>query len=491
MDDLCRRPGRADFEEGSERVVFGLCSADVSADEIQAWARNAGLDPFGVESVSLSFLAAGAAEERRDHDAAALLASLVARARAFRGSEPQQMKLRLRTGRVSRRALLSLPPVAYDPLASVDPEGCVGQDRCGLCIDVCPADALAPGAGVPAVDGAACWACGLCVTTCPAEAISVPGASLEECRAQIEALLSWYGRPRAGDPPAPGLLLACRRDSAALEGFGETVAQPGGWLPVQVPCLAMVTPGWILQAVAGGAAAVGLLSCGVDCRSAGDDAVAGRAAYCRDALEALGLEDVASRVRALPGSVEELARSLEELPPAWRVGGEAHPLTLLEPAATAEAILRLGGESWGEGFPLESDSSPLGLADISDACTACGACVAVCPTSALALEATDRTATLTYDPNLCIPCGRCVPVCPERAVTVRPMTSPTALRRGRAVVKREPVKRCRKCGRPVAPTAMLDRVRSILAREGTAAPLLDLVGDLCASCRGFAGGPSR
>ncbi len=49
-----------------------------------------------------------------------------------------------------------------------------------------------------------------------------------------------------------------------------------------------------------------------------------------------------------------------------------------------------------------------------DRCTHCGACIAVCPTSAFSLEA--KTRRVLFDHNKCVVCGLCVKACPPRAM---------------------------------------------------------------------------
>jgi ferredoxin len=65
---------------------------------------------------------------------------------------------------------LSSPPVqsAY-PVVEVDVDHCTG---CGLCVDVCPAGALALAETV-AVEPRRCSGCGLCVGACPAGALAL------------------------------------------------------------------------------------------------------------------------------------------------------------------------------------------------------------------------------------------------------------------------------------------------------------------------------
>lgn len=47
-------------------------------------------------------------------------------------------------------------------------------------------------------------------------------------------------------------------------------------------------------------------------------------------------------------------------------------------------------------------------------CTECGACVTICPTSALAIDLESRH--VCFDSDKCVACELCVPVCPTRAM---------------------------------------------------------------------------
>ena len=61
--------------------------------------------------------------------------------------------------------------------------------------------------------------------------------------------------------------------------------------------------------------------------------------------------------------------------------------------------------------PLSSD-----VKRNEDRCTHCGACVAVCPAGALAMNTTTRT--VDFDSEKCVACELCVPACPPRAMEV-------------------------------------------------------------------------
>jgi ferredoxin len=471
VPDLCHGPDRvpeAASRTGAKRLVLGLCARPEGTEEFQAWTRKAGLDPFAVELVDLQ----GASGV---DDAALLLAAAVARLEAFTGSEPEQLKLRLASfeQRRSRRSLFTLPPVTYTAVPSITDENCLGEQRCGLCIPTCPFSAIRRIGGRAVVEKESCESCGLCVTACPTRAIAFPGSSLPQYEAQISALLS---------ARRPQLTFACRKAVREHDPDRRGGLLSSGWLPVEVPCAGMVTPGWVLQALAAGASRVALLSCS-DCGTGSGTVLADRVEFCQDVLRLLGDGSPADRVVLdLPPDEAEPPRD----PEGGRPSRQSRPLTLSEPAATAEGLLALH-ERYGTP-PTLSLSHPgvaLGLVTLrEDTCTACGACALACPTGALVFEGT----VLSFDAARCVACERCVPACPEAAdetLTVRRATDLAALAKGRTVLKSGAVARCRLCGRPVAAEAMLDRIRTLLGDGEGADRLLGVVTELCVDCRGL------
>ncbi len=448
---------------GAGRLVLGLLRPEATARKLRAWSRDAGLDPFAVELVDLErFLSSPQAAER----AALVLEAAVARLRAFEGSGPGELKLELlpEEGPLSRRSLLTLPRPAYRPVPSIRPERCLGARRCGLCLPACPIEAIAVRGGRPVVAREACESCGICVTACPAAAIRYPGASLAQYEAELATLLS---------TGSLGLVFGCR---AARQGNAPL---PAGWLPVDVPCLGMITPAWLLQALAAGAPAVALVACSEGCRLDEAAVVEERVGYVRTLLALLGEESPTERVRT----------SLGPPPPLPRAGQReaATPrLALNEPAGTAEAALALaqvyGAEEDGL---LAHDASPLGLVElVEETCAACGSCAFVCPTGALAFENGDNAVAVSFDATACLACGRCAAVCPvEGTLRVRRATDLAALRHGRVTLKHDTIRRCQRCGQPVASEAMLERIRVLLGDAPGEGELADVLTSLCADCR--------
>ena len=86
------------------------------------------------------------------------------------------------------------------------------------------------------------------------------------------------------------------------------------------------------------------------------------------------------------------------------LSGEADQL------ASAKGYLDARGVLWE---PLVSE-----VRRIEENCTHCTACVAVCPTQALAVE-DRRTMRVAFAPEKCIACRLCIPVCGYRAMEIQ------------------------------------------------------------------------
>lgn len=476
VPDLSRRPDRAlevASRVGANRLVVGVWSRPVAAHELQAQARKAGLDPFALEIVELG-------RAQGEDGSARMVAAAVARLRAFSGSRPEELRLRLLSlaEKRSRRSLLTLPPTSYEPVAHVDRDRCLGEVRCGLCLPACPVAAIAPAEGRAAVDRDACRSCGICVTTCPIGATSLPSASLVQYEAELAVLL---------EAETPRLLFGCRR--ALHETDGRPLA--AGWLPVEVPCIGMLTPGWILQALARGASAVALAGCGEDCVDGRADRVQESVDCIGELLRLLGEDAPAERVQLVPADSE---LPLADGSRPGTNGGtsralDGRELYLLEPAATTESVNALA-ESYRARLDVSvtHNGSPLGVVRLrEETCTACGACASVCPTEALLFEeGSEADTTISFEAGRCVACGKCAQACPEAVhdtLSVQRAIDLAALARGRVVLEHAAAARCRRCGRPIAPDAMLDRIRALLEGEEASEPLIAVLTHLCGDCR--------
>ena len=465
-------------------VVLGLCSHEYSVPELEAQARKAGLDPFGIEVVNLGAYCAQVHEHSEATDKAKLLLeAAIARARAFPEGRPDSLKPILSWDHtVSRRSLFTLPPLRYEPVASIRRGDCAFEEGCRVCARTCPWQALEPSEDLMALEKSRCTGCGACVSACPQTAIDLAGVSPQQINAQIATLLN--GASPSIDPRA--ILFVCARSTPVLDELAKQGhSYPAGWLPVEVPCLGMVTPTWLLQCLNLGAAATGVLPClRDDCRFGKKEVTEGRVAYCRELLSGLGASPDAVRLLD-PRDEHALARALESIPEgtAESRADRVQDVGLFTPRATAQALLGLA-ERFAPSFDytLAHPYSPVGMVTVKQGCTACEACVHACPTDALGMERDQEAVTLTFDAGLCIGCESCIPVCPERVVGVEKVTDLSRLAQGKHTLHRDTEVRCESCGAPVAPGAMLKRIAGMLGPED--AGTLAFITRYCTACRG-------
>jgi ferredoxin/coenzyme F420-reducing hydrogenase delta subunit len=535
----CDEPERwaARTTSARPRVVLGVCAATTDQGEFETRLRTHGVDPFAAELVDLGTSCARETDgPRATEKAKLLLGAALARVNAHAGTHPDSLKPVLpHAVPVSRRALLTLPPIRYQGVPRVTAQWCAGADSCKVCATTCPHAALRPTpGGAIEVLAARCTGCGACVSACPRSAMDLPGFSPRQVDAAIHALL---------DEPSVAvgrrhIVFVCDRSPGASNGSARDAARSRmSWLPVRVPCLGMVAPAWVLQCLRLGADTVGLQSCHRDdCRFGRRDVIDGRVEYERAVLELLGVDpgrvsvDPGDRV---PAGDPKWARSPRSAPgaqggdrhddeggdtgvvaasgpsadcehpptggqgtivaspaPSGLVHGEEAPPpsparpgargTLFGAGAAAEALLDLARlHHPRRDLTFVHPESPLGLVDLQDGCTCCGACARRCPTGSLQLDRTREEVALTFDPRCCIGCGECATRCPERVLSARAGTDLRRLAAGRRTVHRSDESRCQACGEPIAPRALLDRVLERLADDRA----LAVIRRYCPSCR--------
>ncbi len=461
---LCTHPAEVARARAAAagRLVLVTCRAVRGDLEWDRRMRECDVDPLTTGFVRLD--ASSAADARR------LIRAAVARALAVPAPGvadvvPRLMRLE---GRVSRRGLLTVPPLRYQPVATVDAGVCAAASGCRLCADVCPLDALVGSTVGIEVNRTRCDACGICAAECPTDAITIPGDAPEQLEAEIGGLLELASavgqRPRA-------LLFRGR--------CGETrhTTTSKDWLVVEVPCGGALTPAVLLGSLALGASEVGMVSCDEDCRFGGAERVNAAVRYSCDLLDFLALAP--ERIRIV-GSGDPSDSGLVPLP-----SRDVRPRDVLR--STADAILALAGMAVAAPGAFTHPESPLGLVEVdATTCTICGACALRCPTGALALQEGDHRTALTFDSTACTGCGLCMERCPELtrgAIVVSLVTDIAALRAGRRALIEDATVQCDRCGEPVGPRPMLARIEERLG-PSTNPAMLAAITRRCLSCRG-------
>lgn len=449
IPELCREPNHLrEWLSRLDQVVLVLHRGSFDLPRIQAVVRSEGIDPLGVEIVEV--------------DAAGILPAYwlqvqvrgaVARAAAFPGSVPEQVKLSLAT-QLSRRAFLRPPAPQYVGAPMIDPDICVAGDGCRMCIAECPQEAYSHSRGRILFDKESCLPCGRCVTACPTGAISnptvAPGALLAQVNAMVETA------------PGPiGIAFTCSRGRMAITP---------GWHPVEVPCTAMIPGSWLLAVLLLGAGAARI----IPCDESGCSLAQGRLAeessrLARAAATWAGWD--AGRLPSSCGPIESPMSRVDLRDPFSHHG----------PIEVYSAMIASGGLV----EPLEHPGAGLGVVSVDpESCTMCFQCVQVCPTGALAADADQGDVLLGFDGRLCPDCGQCMEACPEiarGAILVRSRIDPAGLQ-GRVILNKATVQRCEVCGGEIAPEPMLERIAALLGDEF--ATTSAFLGGRCLDCRG-------
>ncbi len=457
VPSLCRHPHQiARLAQGASKLIVVTCHRWEAEGELEGYARRAGVSPLALQVVPLARVARG--DPDPSGKALAALAGAVARAQAFPGARPENLRPALlpRGRKVSRRALFSLPALTYRPVPTVRRARCAADRGCRHCVRVCPHQALEGEGGVIGLRREACTSCGVCAAACPYQALEMPGWSLSELGKELEALLTHGG--------GRGIAFMCPQ-----------VAPPTGpWLAARVPCAAAVPVAAILWALEGGAGGVAVVHCGAGCRSGLRQEVEARLDFCRALLVALG----SAPERLLLALAAEGEAHLPLLPSGETTQKGAVPIAGL--GADAHAVLRLAG---GRPIQVEHPGAPLGLVHVDQwSCTLCGTCASSCPTGALDYATRDGWARLSLQPDLCIACGQCLEVCPERergAIALRRGVDTAGLLRGRQDIASDELALCGRCGGVVAPRKMLARLEALLG------PRSRRMAQLCQDCRGL------
>lgn len=363
-----------------------------------------------------------------------------------------------RPGARSRRALLGLPPLGYDALPAIDTRLCAAEAGCRQCIGACPHQALALGAdGGVLLEPARCTSCGRCVSVCPPRATDLLSFGLAAVEAEVERLTA--------DLPGVAIAFACRR-RAALPG----------WAVVEVPCAGAVTPGLLLGTAALGAGAILVAHCGEPCRS-GDGAapretVAAAASIWSARVPVQAPPFLFSAAGQLPPTPDVRPLSIRQRPePGWAT----------QTGLALRALVAAGAFAGGT---YEEHVAGLGRPVIDPVpCTRCGTCARVCPTGAIAERPVAGGTAIEVDHARCVGCGVCAANCPESAqgaIRVADGFDPAAIGGPVAAVTSEEV-RCERCGGPVAPREMIERLREILGPEFRE----DAMARRCVQCRGL------
>ncbi|HSP57504.1 MAG TPA: 4Fe-4S dicluster domain-containing protein [Halomonas sp.] len=348
-----------------------------------------------------------------------------------------------------------------------------GNIGCTRCLDVCPADAITSHQGrIEAwieIDPFRCHGVGSCSSACPTGAIQF---RMPETHRQQETVLSWLQSYRKAGGTAPIVRFVEAED---LAGEGESA---GHVLDVPLEELGAAGHDQWLTALAGGAAEV-RVQCHEQMPERLKSFIDDQLSQAHVLLEAFGHSS--TRVKRVKAGDNQARDALPDEAP---MTDETLSFGTSDKRQRLNAVLdRLAGLGTpdGERHRVTSGAAYGSINVDQDACTLCLACVANCPTPALA--AGDASPLLSFREADCVQCGLCVQACPEDAITLSPGFLASDARSERRVCHEEAAFDCIRCGKPFATTSTVETIKAKLANHpyfaGDAMARLEM----CEDCR--------
>lgn len=441
--------------------------------EVAEALQEAGIPPYALEVIRLP---PGPLEGKPLQKFKLLTLAAVEGMRAQGEVDPEHLKPTFVSAReaLSRRDLLfGFFRPRYELIPAVEVSRCTAWKGCRLCMDTCPQEALSLREGRIVLDKVSCTACGACLPACPQEAIGSPRLDPQALEAKLRALLC------EEVPLRPRVILITAKDRSFPAGRGSLLPEI---LELNLPCTGALSAWLLLRALMLGADALFVLPCDPSCQHrCHGKGWESPFRFVQALLPIFGVSG--ERLQTIPGGEPEVL--IPRLRTFVEEGREMGPHRL-QTGRMADTSFRLGDllrnlstRLGVEQAVLKGEPVPFGFVKIEEgekACTLCGACPDRCPTGALTHQENLQTSRLLFDHASCVACFSCVEVCPEKVIRVERALDLGLLRKGPVRLAEDRIVSCQRCGKPIAPSRMLQKVRPLLNPQPPAF-------EMCPPCR--------
>ncbi len=489
-DELCRSKMagyRGDFDN---RIVIGACSKLTPKHDIWHEATNSDIDLSYTRIVDLLRMISDSNDETDVVKTVKLLLLAQIKRLTSAGEASRynhDIRFTIPKSLVNRRQFLKTALPRYESRPYIEPSRCPGTDKCGLCRDVCSYHAILHQAGEVSIDGSICSGCGACMAICPNEAVLYPAYSLEELEAELEGLLF----DENDGIESRIIALSCL---GYVPDSSEKFPYPLNILPMDVPCLSAISPWLLLRAFELGAQGLVLIADDRKCSNESCPSIIhNNICFVRSILHCMNIGE--ARIKLLKISdnnrmnvedeLQAFAAELAKLNPTPFKYNDGIPLVDNRHGIHA-LIGRMGKKSAHfERDIVSTHGVSLGKVTIdSSKCTGCDLCSLNCPAGALTRITDDNgECQLLFHSEPCVACGVCVNICPENCVQLHHILELDKLCNQELLLAKTSVENCRRCGKDIAPKAMIASLRKKLGKAGCGSDYLDLCPECKASSR--------
>ena len=336
------------------------------------------------------------------------------------------------TKKVSRRALLRTPINAIReyiaaPIMS-DPIKCESITRCNNCIMACPNEALR--GKPPEVLIESCTGCGICMAQCPFDLIVMPGWSTQKIIDAIDTVRKMCNEIT--------VIISTRSQAAVIDDILDIV---GGLVIVDL----VDKVDWVNERII-----IALLMRG------------------------------ANRIIVYYNPDEEHGQ-----PSFSRLISQGLPIYLIKSVKELDRIQQLLRTHTNQVRPgriqVNTHTPVKGMIRVTEDCSLCGACEAICPTGAITQKTVEDEFMLFFRHDRCVACKLCESVCPHNALVASYIVD-TDMFGKESTLAKDKIARCRRCGQPLGPMSRIRRLESILREKGHNSKVIESLW-LCDKCK--------